>query len=128
MTLKCKIKEVSELKTEQDLARYKNENLKNYEEMSEDEDEDADLVDDDEFTLEEVGYIEDVSYKQAQAEKKAKERKRQFYDRNSISRTRPKSTKQEKEFYDKRPQKPRNSEYYQKEDSNVEIFNSGGKR
>jgi hypothetical protein len=82
MTLKCKIKEVTELKTELDLQKYRDETLKNQNEPSDD---DEDLVDEEEFTMEVLGTIEEVSYRQAQTEKRARERKKSFYDRNSIS-------------------------------------------
>lgn len=62
------------------------------------------MVAEDEFVLEELGTIEEVSYRQARAEKRAKERKTSFYDRNSISKARPRSSKKEKQFYDKEPQ------------------------
>jgi hypothetical protein len=93
MTLKCKIKEVSEIKTEKDMLRYHDEQLNNDDSQSEEE---ADMVVEDEFVLEELGTIEEVSYRQARAEKRAKERKTSFYDRNSISKARPRSAKNEK--------------------------------
>lgn len=65
---------------------------------------DTELVEE-EFDIQELGTIEEVSYRENLAEKRAKERRDSFYDRNSISKYRPKSmAKQEKEFYDKKPQ------------------------
>lgn len=70
MTLKCKIKEVSELKTEQDFQKYQEEEKLNQNDESEAEEEQQE----DDFVLEELGSIEELSFKKSQADKRAKER------------------------------------------------------
>ena len=110
MTLKCKIKEVTEIHSDLDMQRY------HEEQASAPQTSDEEEVPEEEFELEELGTIEEVSYRQAMAEKRARERKRSFYDRNSISKTRPRDERKkhsrhreyrevvdlaERNFYDK---------------------------
>ena len=117
MTLKCKIKEISELQTEQDYLNYQHSQTKLSEkevpeaEVASQSDEFEFIDEDEEFQLQELGTIEEVSRK-AIEKKRAKSKARQersksrpkgshheFYDRNSMSR---KSSKYREE---KRPVK-----------------------
>lgn len=104
MTLKCKIKEISELKTEDEIENFKrqkdqieeqigqvmNSEANQLSDAEENEKDTFDLISEDEFQLQELGTIEEMSQKafekrrlRAQSRGKSKA-ERSFYDRNSI--------------------------------------------
>ena len=87
MTLKCKIKEVSELKTEQDRQNYQSEILKKEDSEEEEPEIIEETIADDEFDLQELGTIEEMSYQKSLKKRRASRTKDQFYDRNSIGRS-----------------------------------------
>lgn len=94
MTLKCKIKEISDLK----VGQYDASTLRQIESMDEFNEESFEAPEetveeiDDEFTLAELGTIEQMTQeaqtrkKEREARSKVREKERGFYDRNSIGR------------------------------------------
>ena len=122
MTLKCKIKEISELHTEEDYINYQDSQKKMGDETQEkvdpkvsEEEEDLEVIEEaEEMQLHEIGTIEEVSKKAAERKRalskkrvdrsksrhksrhESKGRKHDFYDRNSIGRKEPKYEYREK--------------------------------
>lgn len=88
MTLKCKIKEVTELKTDDEIHKYADQ-LQNKEEKEESESEEDEALVDDDFEPQVIGTIEDMAVQKAkdrEARRNQRKAKKGFYDRRSISR------------------------------------------
>ena len=114
MTLKCKIKEISEIETQQDLERIQ------ADDQVSDEPEEVEELSDDEFQLQELGTIEQMHTK------KVPRKDREFYDRNSIGRKhsqkRPKSKAPEKPAKKEAPKYREKREKYKSRQSYDEEY------